>query len=83
MQDLDFFCLHSSMPPSNPAKISKDSMNILVNSLVLSNLKSMVAVWGSEDHIHLKSIKKILKSAAKLVLNKRSSDPISKDIIMT
>jgi hypothetical protein len=60
--------------------ISQESMQILVKSFVLSNLNSMVALWDSADQIHLKNIEKIVKSAARLVLNKRSSDPISKHI---
>ncbi len=59
-------------------QVSKDNMKILMNLLVLSNLNSMVAVWGSADLNYLKSTENIVKSTARLVLNKRPLDPVSK-----
>jgi hypothetical protein len=64
-------------------QVSQQSMLLLVNSFVLSNLNSMVAVWGSADKMYLKSVEKVVKTAARLVLSKKSADSISRDISET
>jgi hypothetical protein len=60
--------------------LSSDNLLVLVNSLVLSNLNTMAAIWGSADQVNLKILEKVMKSAARLVLNKKWSESVSNDI---
>jgi hypothetical protein len=60
--------------------LSKDNLLVLVNSLVLSNLNTMAAIWGSADQVNLKILEKVIKSAGRLVLNKKWSESVSNEI---
>jgi hypothetical protein len=60
--------------------VTPENLVILAQSLVLSNLNNMCVIWGTADQSTLKALDKIVKSAAKLVLNKRRSDSVLEEL---
>jgi len=60
--------------------LSPDQLKLFGQSLVLSLLYYMSAVWGQSSQCVLKISEKILRSLSRLVLNKRKYDPVAADI---
>jgi len=60
--------------------VSHENLKILGQSLVLSLLYYMSAIWGRAKKSLLKSVEKVLRSLARLVMSARKFDPIAKII---
>jgi len=62
--------------------LSREYLQTLGQSLVLSLLHYMSAIWGRSTKSNLKTIEKVIRCLSRLVLSKRKYDPISKDIML-
>jgi hypothetical protein len=57
--------------------INKDNMIVLIKAMVLSHLNYLPSVWGVASSANLKPVEKVIRCAARLVLNKKRSDSVS------
>lgn len=60
--------------------VSRDNMITLIRSLIFPHINYMSCIWGSTNKYVTKSVEKVIKSCARLVLSKSRCDPITNSL---